>query len=506
MECREWARGGHCRFGDRCRFSHGAKAYKGAERVSTSGAQPHGRTSLPARQAHVRSEASSTSRRGVSRMRGASRSGSREEHNWRSVPHTGGKKSHSVAGRSSHQHSRPEQNLLTRKWRIVERGDDDFRVLCWNILADSLVGAVRYPGVSSHHLEWSFRKRLVMEHIKCSGADVICLQEVDAACLGDFDAIFKALGYTTLFHKRTGDKLDGCAIFVLNTSFILLHVKKLEYKQEGHAILNRDNVALVAVLQHTKSSNVVIVATTHLLFNPKRGDVKLSQLRKLLEELEVLQRSHPSAAIILCGDFNSTPVSALYQFLVTGELRNGSKIPLIDVSGQLKAAAQIRYRSLPRFLRNGGHGSAGTFHGRYALPSAPTLATASHQEGPDTMDDETALSVGMKSITLPKKHPRSRGNLPPELELLRSKCGLLESAYAIDPSEMCTGEPAFTTFHATSKTTVDYIFYSSKRLRRNQILNLPRVPILREGVPSSNWPSDHLSLAASFSFLSEEST
>jgi len=47
---------------------------------------------------------------------------------------------------------------------------------------------------------------------------------------------------------------------------------------EGHNLFNRDNVALFSVLRDKKQPNVaLIIITTHLLFNKKRGDIKLSQ-------------------------------------------------------------------------------------------------------------------------------------------------------------------------------------------------------------------------------------
>ena len=49
-------------------------------------------------------------------------------------------------------------------------------------------------------------------------------------------------------------------------------------------ILDRPNVGLIAMLepvgnQNSKIDNRLIVATTHILFNTKRGDIKLAQVR-----------------------------------------------------------------------------------------------------------------------------------------------------------------------------------------------------------------------------------
>lgn len=56
---------------------------------------------------------------------------------------------------------------------------------------------------------------------------------------------------------------------------------KLEY-QRGIGLLDRDNVAIVVMLQPRglSSSHQLCVANTHLLWNPRRGDIKLAQLGK----------------------------------------------------------------------------------------------------------------------------------------------------------------------------------------------------------------------------------
>lgn len=54
-------------------------------------------------------------------------------------------------------------------------------------------------------------------------------------------------------------------------------------------ILDRPNVALIAMLQpiqtqSSKVNNCLVVGTTHILFNYKRGDIKLGRsLKSLLE-------------------------------------------------------------------------------------------------------------------------------------------------------------------------------------------------------------------------------
>lgn len=71
-----------------------------------------------------------------------------------------------------------------------------------------------------------------------------------------------------------------------------------------------------------------VVATTHLLYNPRRQDIRLAQVQILLAELDRIakipqvsvddedQNHYP---IILSGDFNLQPYSAPYNLIVNGK-------------------------------------------------------------------------------------------------------------------------------------------------------------------------------------------
>jgi len=63
----------------------------------------------------------------------------------------------------------------------------------------------------------------------------------------------------------------------------------VEYKQPASSILNRDNVGIVVKFALKNNTQIeFIVATTHLLYNPKRDDVRLAQTQVLLTEIDRL--------------------------------------------------------------------------------------------------------------------------------------------------------------------------------------------------------------------------
>lgn len=74
-----------------------------------------------------------------------------------------------------------------------------------------------------------------------------------------------------------------------------------------------------------------LVGNIHVLFNPKRGDIKLGQVRLFLEKAHRLSQEWGSIPVIIAGDLNSMPQSALYQFLASSEFSVRLHKPLFGV-------------------------------------------------------------------------------------------------------------------------------------------------------------------------------
>ena len=137
-------------------------------------------------------------------------------------------------------------------------------------------------------------------------------------------------GFTCFYKRRTGCKTDGCAVCYKPTRFRLLCASPVEYFRPGLELLNRDNVGLVLLLQPLVPEGLgqvsvapLCVANTHVLYNPRRGDIKLAQMAILLAEVDKVARLSDGShcPIILCGDLNSVPDSPLYNFIRDGELQ-----------------------------------------------------------------------------------------------------------------------------------------------------------------------------------------
>ena len=112
----------------------------------------------------------------------------------------------------------------------------------------------------------------------------------------------------------------------------------------------RDNCGLIALFQplspNATSDDLFCVATTHLLFSPKRGDIKLAQTQYFLAEIDRLATKNPYTnsyfPIILCGDFNAHPQSPLIQFLLNRYIKYDT-FRSIEISGQTLTNNRFTY-------------------------------------------------------------------------------------------------------------------------------------------------------------------
>lgn len=132
-------------------------------------------------------------------------------------------------------------------------------------------------------------------------------------------------GYHCEFKRRTGLKPDGCAVVFKRERFSLVSCHPLEYFRRGIPLLDRDNIGLVLLLRPIDCNGSfanICVANTHLLYNPRRGDIKLAQLALLMAEISQVAKLPDGGVcpLVLCGDFNSVPWSPLYQFIKESRL------------------------------------------------------------------------------------------------------------------------------------------------------------------------------------------
>lgn len=359
-----------------------------------------------------------------------------------------------------------KRNIVTNKSAgSSSSGGARFRVVTYNILAEIYATQQQYPYCDLWALGWDYRFQNLIREVVDIGADVVCMQEVQADHYEThvYQAMSEA-GFEGVYKQKTrmsmgmSGKVDGCALFWRRTKFHLVESYSIEFNElaqraatqmlgmnarseEGAAYLNRlskDNVAQLVVLELAQPSlstrgnrepiNQVCIANTHLYSNKDCPDVKLWQTWQLLQELEtfVLSRGQ-NLPLMICGDFNSTPDTAVYDLL-----------------------------------------------SRQAVHPGHPDVNMSHSDGaPNILPDAMSITHSFQ----------------------------LGSVYNIVLGE----EPKATNFTAQFKGVLDYMWYSASNLRPLSAAPMPDDAVLTrhgEALPSTQFSSDHVMLIADMQIVS----
>ncbi|KAG7328504.1 hypothetical protein KOW79_008448 [Hemibagrus wyckioides] len=407
----------------------------------------------------------------------------------------------------------------------------EFTVMSYNILAQDLLEAnlELYAHCSEYTLAWENRLQNILKELQTWEPEIICLQEVQE---NDFyEQIYPVLtemGYECVYKRRTGTKTDGCAVCYNAKLFTPLSVQLLEFKRHQCELLDRDNVGIVLLLQpntvHGEDIKFrpICVANTHLLFNPRRGDVKLAQLAIVLAEIDSVVRQYKvreqECEIILCGDFNSLPNMPLYQLIVTG---------------------QLHYHGLPNWMVSGQEDlSYKTHHRRLYAPLWPDSLgindNCQYYNACEPQSKESGKLQYNHDFLRQLRYCPAACLRPPDLELIPGVTDNTPTPEETQPfpprhfgNTICHGfdlrsvynqnisgtkHCAVTTLHSRGAAMVDYIFYSTTKGhakgyddKEKGLKLLGRLSLLSEadlwllnGLPNEMFPSDHLSLLAKF--------
>ncbi|KAM9013597.1 protein angel homolog 1 isoform 1-T1 [Ara ararauna] len=420
----------------------------------------------------------------------------------------------------------------------------EFRVMSYNILAQDLVeqSLDLYLHCHPNILNWNYRLPNLLQEIQHWDPDVLCLQEVqENHYLEQLEPTFKGMGFTCFYKRRTGKKTDGCAVCYKHSRFQLISFSPIEYFRPGLDILNRDNVGLVLLLQPVlpegldlKAVSPLCVANTHVLFNPRRGDIKLAQMALLLAEIDKIAKTTEGSyyPVILCGDLNSVPDSPLYKFIRNGELSYHG-MPAWKVSGQEDFSQQSYSRRMLAPLWPSSLGV--TDNCQYVTLCQPKKQDRRKYSRDfllrfhycDLACERPAHLVLLEGVTDAKpdrpphwpkpaamvKDPDPQPFVPRSSGIIQHGLNLTSVYSHFLPQR---GRPEVTTMPMGLGTTVDYIFYSAepvenrnrggRRLYQDGALKLlGRLSLLSEdvllmanGLPNPFCSSDHLCLLASF--------
>lgn len=215
---------------------------------------------------------------------------------------------------------------------FLDSSCQQYRLLSYNILAQELLtdNMFLYYDIKQKYLRWKNRIALLGEEIRKIRPDIFCLQEVQHIHLKDIVNLLASnddghLKLEYVFKKRTGSRCDGCLILYDREKFKLIKEHCVEYHTENHSISDRENIAVLAKFAPKNDlSKTFVVSTTHLLYNPRRHDVRICQINKLLAAIidfaKESTKNYKLCPIILTGDFNCTNDSGPFRIL-TAERR-----------------------------------------------------------------------------------------------------------------------------------------------------------------------------------------
>uniref|UniRef100_A0A7C9DYK7 Poly(A)-specific ribonuclease n=2 Tax=Opuntia streptacantha TaxID=393608 RepID=A0A7C9DYK7_OPUST len=258
-----------------------------------------------------------------------------------------------------------------------------FSIVSYNILAQAYVKSAFFPHSPKPCLRWKARSQALLTVLKGLEVDFLCLQEVD-----EYDSFYKDImekhGYSSIYIQRSGQKRDGCGVFYKQGRAELVLQENIEYNDlvkfiEGETIsslkddqissaagnahseqnhssgeedskgdhgdpndprvrMKRDCVGIMAAFRlKDPSDHILIIANTHIYWDPEWIDVKLAQAKYLLSRLGqfrtlVSEKIECIPSVIVTGDFNSTPGDQVYNYLISG---NSTSVPTVECPDEL---------------------------------------------------------------------------------------------------------------------------------------------------------------------------
>lgn len=247
---------------------------------------------------------------------------------------------------------------------------DELRVVSFNILADAYATSdfakdVIYKYVHETYLESEYRAVLVLDELIAYNADMLCLQECDRKSYElYFEPYLRHKGYASQFTCKVGSVVEGCAGFIRKSKLIVLACVEIllrdvltedpllaqlfDARQDVREIISGclGQVAQIWVCQSAgDGSRLVLVSNTHLFYQPSAAYVRLLQTYAITSTIQRIKTSiltehcipanlpgtrlfqeagcaatpvvasNPTVSVVFAGDLNSTPETAVIEFL-----------------------------------------------------------------------------------------------------------------------------------------------------------------------------------------------
>mmetsp|Transcript_9689 Transcript_9689/g.21853 ORF Transcript_9689/g.21853 Transcript_9689/m.21853 type:complete len:1018 (-) Transcript_9689:104-3157(-) len=436
---------------------------------------------------------------------------------------------------------------------IVTR--NNLRVVTYNILADLYAGReienhLMYGHCDVQDLVRQRRMPMIIAEILSYNADIICLQEVDAAI---HDALLRpvleANGYQGFYSNKVSSQQEGCSMFWSTAIFEMVNDDDMRTfplrsllapeqahrscrlsKQTSHYFDAKSNVkdlelerwesvneirhlfeihdevrkifreSVGQIVQIVRLSpkktqgcapmpKSIVVANTHLFYHPMADHIRVLQAYAICHKLDEIRREgqYPDP-VLICGDFNSGPLSGAVRLLT-----NRSVLPNENDC----------WKHLNVYRWECGDSEYMIDHGYICNNSSPGEIVDPcyiDEEFVDAHSDEASLGDSSISNENASSHETNNTICPPAIEL--------PSSFPILASG-CLKVPQFTNYAVDFVETLDYVF-ASKPSDSEPFGFRPKgeAPMLTTdmvkkfvAMPNEVMPSDHEAVACDFEWV-----
>lgn len=197
-----------------------------------------------------------------------------------------------------------------------------FLAASYNLLATAYVERAWYPRTPALLLNPAFRVPALVQYIVNLDADLLCLQEVEPPVLAALRATLLGRNYEFQYARKRNNRPDGCAIFYRGSLFQLVESKTIAFADGG----GRADSGYVALATWFRCENRLLqVTSTHLTWDPPGTETAeqqkgYRQMRQLLGEQAAT--TIRADGLILAGDFNVTPDSAVVKMIEQSGLQH----------------------------------------------------------------------------------------------------------------------------------------------------------------------------------------
>ncbi|KAK9888902.1 hypothetical protein WA026_001123 [Henosepilachna vigintioctopunctata] len=250
----------------------------------------------------------------------------------------------------------------------------DFRFLTYNTLSNRYTEMnLAFSYCPSEVLAIDYRKQLIYQELKGYNADIICLQEIDNREYNNyFREKLSELGYVSKFHRKGHNISEGLLCATRKTRYQLLscqqvvltealRIKKLfeplnqllnKNRDLKKSFMKQSTSLQVTTLKCKEVNRIMVIGNTHLYYHPSATAIRLLQAHIITSYLSDVKKrmscewKNFEVDVILCGDFNSSPGGAIYNFLSEGSIPADNEFCLqISEEGKVNFSHELNFIS-----------------------------------------------------------------------------------------------------------------------------------------------------------------